>query len=200
MFVAVRHHPVGTLKSVNDGRIQARLGHSRQHRALVFFVDQGHRLVLIGIKKNRVIWAGIAAKLLAKLLELALNELLSFCAQVNMLILRSTILLHGSAKRRRSVLSRCAGYHNHRVQTGPPMSLAPGISQRRITRTGRNGMRWISRRRRGKRPALPSETKGWLLRSGANLALCESFFGLAFEPKLASSAASRPASGSRNDA
>jgi len=39
MFIAVRHHPVGTLKSVNDGRIQARLGHRTQHRALVLFVD-----------------------------------------------------------------------------------------------------------------------------------------------------------------
>ena len=34
---------------------------------------------------------GITAKLLAKRLKLALNELLSVCAQVNMLILRSTI-------------------------------------------------------------------------------------------------------------
>jgi hypothetical protein len=80
MFVAVRHHPVGTLKRINDGGVKARLRHSRQHRALVFIVDQGHRFVLIGIKKNRVIRTGIAAKLLAKRIKLALNELFSFCA------------------------------------------------------------------------------------------------------------------------
>jgi hypothetical protein len=35
--------------------------------------------VASAIEKNRVITTGIAAKLLAKRLKLALNELLSFC-------------------------------------------------------------------------------------------------------------------------